>query len=126
MESTINYAQHDGIYKSELPKAIAMAALPPSVHPQYFAQYPPPNIGSHCPHLFLLEYVSAIRYLRSASAPSYLTMRITAFTLRTVLAGSETAGGDKSVVIAEGIIYSAGFFGSLYSAYTLALDWLIL
>lgn len=42
--------------------------------------------------------------------------------MRAVLAGDEKAGENLNVVIAEGIIYSVGFFGLVYSSYTLALD----
>ena len=42
--------------------------------------------------------------------------------MRAVLAGSESAGEDLNLVIAESIVYSVGFFGLLYSTYTLVLD----
>lgn len=42
--------------------------------------------------------------------------------MRAILAGSDTAGQNLNLVIAESIIYSVGFFGLLYSAYTLVLD----
>lgn len=42
--------------------------------------------------------------------------------MRAVLAGSDSAGGDLNLVIGEMIVYSVGFFGLLYSAYTLVLD----
>ena len=51
-----------------------------------------------------------------------MSVRATAFTMRAVLAGSSTAGTNLNVYIAEQVIYSIGFFGLLYSAYTLVLD----
>lgn len=42
--------------------------------------------------------------------------------MRAILAGSDTAGTNVNVVVAEAIIYGVGFFGLLYSAYTLVLD----
>ena len=49
-------------------------------------------------------------------------VRATAFALRAVLAGSSTAGTNLNLYIAQQVIYSVGFFGLLYSAYTLVLD----
>ncbi|GJE94631.1 hypothetical protein PsYK624_108020 [Phanerochaete sordida] len=100
----INYARYEGIEKSELAGAIVMAVI-----------YVP---------LFLLNVVRSIRH------PTYVlivlslfcVIRITAFTLRAILAGSDTAGENINVYIAESVIYSVGFFGLLYSAYTLVLD----
>ena len=42
--------------------------------------------------------------------------------MRAVLAGSDSAGTNIELLIAESIVYSVGFFGLLYSAYTLVLD----
>ncbi|EKM53588.1 uncharacterized protein PHACADRAFT_163896 [Phanerochaete carnosa HHB-10118-sp] len=102
--STINYARLEGIQKSELPGAIIMAAV-----------YLP---------LFIFNVIRSIRH------PTYVLVvlsffcivRVTAFTLRAILAGSDNAGENVSLVIAELVIYSVGFFGLLYSAYTLVLD----
>ena len=52
---------------------------------------------------------------------SYL-VRVTAFVIRAVLAGSEAAGEDIGLLIGETIVYGVGFFGLLYSAYNLVLD----
>ena len=49
-------------------------------------------------------------------------VRIVAFVLRAILAGSDSAGRNLNLLVAEQIIYSTGFFGLLYSAYTLVLD----
>lgn len=53
---------------------------------------------------------------------STVLVRVVAFTMRAILSGSDTAGRNRNVVIAELIIYNVGFFGLLYSAYTLVLD----
>ena len=42
--------------------------------------------------------------------------------MRAILAGSEKAGENLDLLVAQQIIYSTGFFGLLYSAYTLVLD----
>lgn len=51
-----------------------------------------------------------------------LAARVVAFTLRAILSSDESAGENLGLVIAEQIIYSVGFFGLVYSAYTLVLD----
>lgn len=42
--------------------------------------------------------------------------------MRATLAGSAGAGADLNLCIGEQIVYSVGFFGLLYSTYTLVLD----
>jgi hypothetical protein len=42
--------------------------------------------------------------------------------MRAVLAGSDSAASDLGLCIGKSIVYSVGFFGLLYSAYTLVLD----
>ena len=49
-------------------------------------------------------------------------VRIAAFTIRAVLAGLDSAGENFSLLIADQVLTSVGFFGLLYSAYTLVLD----
>lgn len=49
-------------------------------------------------------------------------MRVTAFSLRSALAGSNAAASNESTLIAYEVFYNAGFFGVLYSAYILVLD----
>ena len=39
-----------------------------------------------------------------------------------ILAGSDSAGENLGLFIAEPVLYTTGFFGVLYSAYTLVLD----
>ncbi|KZT72459.1 hypothetical protein DAEQUDRAFT_763158 [Daedalea quercina L-15889] len=52
----------------------------------------------------------------------FCLMRVTAFALRSALAGSNAAATDKNALIAFEVIYNVGFFGVLYSAYTLVLE----
>lgn len=52
----------------------------------------------------------------------FCAIRVTAFVMRAVLAGSDTAGTNLGLCIGESIVYSVGFFGLLYSVYTLVLD----
>jgi len=52
----------------------------------------------------------------------FCAIRVTAFVMRAVLAGSDSAGTDFGLFIGESIVYSVGFFGLLYSVYTLVLD----
>jgi hypothetical protein len=77
-------------------------------------------------YAFLLPYF----ILRAVRNPTYVliiltlfcAIRVTAFVMRAVLAASEGAGEDIGLVIGETIVYSVGFFGLLYSVYTLVLD----
>lgn len=49
-------------------------------------------------------------------------VRMAAFTMRAVLAASDGAGQNSNLLIAEQVVFSVGYFGLLYSAYTLVLD----
>ncbi|KAF9227746.1 hypothetical protein BS17DRAFT_799955 [Gyrodon lividus] len=52
----------------------------------------------------------------------FCTVRITAFILRALLANVPADGQNLNMLIAYEIIYNTGFFGLLYSAYTLVTD----
>jgi len=52
----------------------------------------------------------------------FCTIRVAAFLTRAILAGSETEGENLSFLVANLIIFNIGFFGLLYSAYSLVLD----
>jgi hypothetical protein len=52
----------------------------------------------------------------------FCAIRVTAFVIRATLAASDSAGSNLSLCIGEQIVYSVGFFGLLYSVYTLVLD----
>ncbi|KZT23402.1 hypothetical protein NEOLEDRAFT_1170735 [Neolentinus lepideus HHB14362 ss-1] len=82
--------------------------------------------------IFAIIYIPlAILYIiYSIRRPTYVlivlalfcTIRVTAFAIRAALAGSTSAGENENLFIAEQILYTTGFFGVLYSAYTLVLD----
>lgn len=42
--------------------------------------------------------------------------------MRAAIAGSESAGHDLGLIIGYTVLFNTGFFGLLYSAYTLVLD----
>ncbi|KAF8888345.1 hypothetical protein BD779DRAFT_1524940 [Infundibulicybe gibba] len=56
----------------------------------------------------------------------FCAIRITAFIIRAVLAGSDSAGHNLGLLIGDEILVSVGFAGLLYSAYTLVLDRMLL
>ncbi|KAJ3502772.1 hypothetical protein NLJ89_g8734 [Agrocybe chaxingu] len=72
----------------------------------------------------------ALFVFKSFKIPTYVhyvlsffcLIRIAAFTLRIVLTASESAGENIGILIADEILFGVGFFGLLYSAYTLVLD----
>ncbi|EIN09068.1 hypothetical protein PUNSTDRAFT_87184 [Punctularia strigosozonata HHB-11173 SS5] len=52
----------------------------------------------------------------------FCQVRIVAFILRAVLAGSTSAGENESLFIAYSVLYNAGFYWVLNSAYSLVID----
>ncbi|KDQ62822.1 hypothetical protein JAAARDRAFT_30735 [Jaapia argillacea MUCL 33604] len=82
--------------------------------------------------IFAVVYAPLLVFyiLQSIRRPTYVfivlslfcALRVTAFIMRAILAGSTGAGENLNLIIAEQVIYSTGFFGLLYSAYTLVLD----
>ncbi|EMD33197.1 hypothetical protein CERSUDRAFT_118251 [Gelatoporia subvermispora B] len=82
--------------------------------------------------IFAILYVPLFFYFlrQSIRRPTYVfivltvfcLIRVTSFVLRAVLAGSSSAAQNLNLYIAEQVIYNVGFFGVLYSAYTLVLD----
>ncbi|KIP06849.1 hypothetical protein PHLGIDRAFT_72041 [Phlebiopsis gigantea 11061_1 CR5-6] len=100
----INYARAEGIQHKELGAAVVFAIL-------------------YIPCVPIFAYLSFKRYTFVwRSLVLFTLVRSAAFVLRALLAGSSTAGNNINTVIAEQVIYGIGFFGLLYSAYTLALD----
>lgn len=51
-----------------------------------------------------------------------LIVRITAFIMRTVLIAFDSVSYNMPMFIADEVLSTVGFFGLLYSAYTLVLD----
>ncbi|KAJ4475506.1 hypothetical protein J3R30DRAFT_3294103 [Lentinula aciculospora] len=56
----------------------------------------------------------------------FCQIRFVAFTIRAILAGSESAGENLDLFIADEVLFSVGFFGLLYGAYGLVMDRLAL
>ncbi|KJA18843.1 hypothetical protein HYPSUDRAFT_168757 [Hypholoma sublateritium FD-334 SS-4] len=82
--------------------------------------------------IFALLYFPLLAYFifQSFARPTYVhfvmvvfcLIRIAAFSLRAVLVSIESEGQKLSLLIADQILFGVGFFGLLYSAYTLVLD----
>ncbi len=122
MSTKINYAVFDGIHRSELPAAIIFTVI-----------YVPPLLIS-----ILLAFRKKTSVYRSlvlfslsksgcmtvvfAGSNLLLLARLVSFALRSALAGNTSAAENESVLIAEQVIYSVGFAGLIYSAYTLIID----
>jgi len=82
--------------------------------------------------IFAILYVPFLFFFirQAISRPTYVyivialfcALRIGAFVLRALLAGVASEGQSLSAFVAFEVIYNSGFFGLLYSAYTLVLD----
>ncbi|EIW85842.1 hypothetical protein CONPUDRAFT_70536 [Coniophora puteana RWD-64-598 SS2] len=82
--------------------------------------------------IFAILYVPLLGFFlrQSFARPTYVfivlsifsAIRIAAFAIRALLASSESAGENINILIVFDILYNIGFFGLLYSAYTLVLD----
>jgi hypothetical protein len=59
---------------------------------------------------------------RSVANEPRFQVRVTAFIIRSVLASSSSAGENLGLLIGDEVLFGVGFFGLLYSAYTLVLD----
>ncbi|THG94507.1 hypothetical protein EW026_g6982 [Hermanssonia centrifuga] len=104
MSTKINYAVFDGIHRSELPAAIIFTVI-----------YVPPLLIS-----ILLAFRKKTSVYRSLVL--FSLTRLVSFALRSALAGNTSAAENESILIAEQVIYSVGFAGLIYSAYTLIID----
>lgn len=77
-------------------------------------------------YAFLLAFFTR----KSFTHPTYVhyvltffcAIRVAAFIIRAILAGSKTAGQTLGLVIADEVLSQVGYFSLLYSAYTLVLD----
>jgi hypothetical protein len=82
--------------------------------------------------IFAILYVPLFLFYikQSIARPTYVyivialfsAVRISAFVLRSFLAGVAKDGQNLNLLITFEILYNVGFFGLLYSAYTLVLD----
>ncbi|KAG5636340.1 hypothetical protein H0H81_008362 [Sphagnurus paluster] len=82
--------------------------------------------------IFAVAYVPLVGWftIQSFGRPTYVfiiltlfcAIRIAGFIIRAILAASDSVGSNLGVLIAEQVLFGVGFFGLLYSAYTLVLD----
>jgi hypothetical protein len=82
--------------------------------------------------IFAILYIPLFGWFvrQSFARPTYVhfvlaffcALRIAAFGIRAALAGLNSAGQTLGLLIADEILSGVGFFGLLYSAYTLVLD----
>ncbi|KIM49901.1 hypothetical protein M413DRAFT_439029 [Hebeloma cylindrosporum] len=82
--------------------------------------------------IFAVLYIPLLGWFvrQSFARPTYVhfvlslfcAIRIAAFGIRAALAGLDSAGENLSLLIADQVLSGVGFFGLLYSAYTLVLD----
>ena len=117
--STIDYARLAGIRHSEAPYAVVFAGLYVLCLPIFVVlSFKRPTFVWRFLVVFCLG-TNMLRLHYHATHPDHL-VRATAFVLRSILAihGSTSL----NLVITEQVIYGVGFFGLLYSAYTLVLD----
>ena len=52
----------------------------------------------------------------------FFKVRVVAFSIRAVLAGSTSAGENLGLVTADEALFAIGYFSLIYSAYNLVLD----
>ncbi|KAI0821018.1 hypothetical protein BC629DRAFT_1587349 [Irpex lacteus] len=100
----IPYGRLEGIEHSELPAAIIFSVI-----------YAP---------LLIVYLVLSFRKPTFVwrSLVVFCLFRMVGFILRAVIAASSSASTSLGLVISQQVIYNIGFFGLLYSAYTLVLD----
>jgi len=100
--SNFNYAYYAGI--ESWPAAIVFAVL----YVPLFVWYVRQSIRRPTYVFIMLSF--------------FCIIRVVAFVTRAILAGSYAAAHNRNLLIAGLIIYSVGFVGLLWSAYTLVLD----
>ena len=117
----INYAKAFGIHS--VAAAAVFAALYAFLLPYYiFRAFRNPTYVLIILSLFCASMSFVLFYCTSRETERLFQVRVTAFSMRAVLAASDSAASNLKLVIGESIVYSVGFFGLLYSAYTLVLD----
>ncbi|EDR00897.1 uncharacterized protein LACBIDRAFT_295674 [Laccaria bicolor S238N-H82] len=72
-------------------------------------------------HWFILQSFKHPTYVHIVLS-LFCAIRITAFVIRSLLASASSAGENLGLLIGDEILFGVGFFGLLYSAYTLVLD----
>lgn len=74
-----------------------------------------------CLPYFIFRAVKRPQYVYIIAAV-FCTIRLTAFSMRAAMAKSSKAASDEGLAIGYSILNNVGFFGLLYSVYTLVLD----
>lgn len=101
-----------------------------SSNPNYAAIIGIHSLGGAIVFAILFAFLLAFFIRKSFTHPTYVhyvltffcVIRVAAFIIRAVLAGSTKAGETLGLVIADEILSQVGYFSLLYSAYTLVLD----
>ncbi len=121
MSTKINYAAYDGIHRSELPAAIIFTVIyvPPLLISILLAFRKKTSVYRA---LVLFSLSKSDCYQLVLVDIELLLARLVSFALRSALAGNTSAAENENVLIAEQVIYSVGFAGLIYSAYTLIID----
>ena len=122
MSSTnINFAKAIGI--ESLPAAIVFAIL----YVPFLVFFAHKAIGRRIYVYIILTIFCASKYDLNCHLQEFdidfSLVRIAAFIIRAVLAGSTSAGGTLGLVVGETVLSGVGYFGLLYSAYTVVMDW---
>ncbi|KAJ7572064.1 hypothetical protein C8J56DRAFT_77056 [Mycena floridula] len=71
--------------------------------------------------LFIFQAIKHRRYVFFIAC-MFCQIRVAAFVIRAVMCASDSAGQNLSLFTADEVLFGVGFFGLLYSAYTLCLD----
>ena len=125
MSTGINYAKAYGI------ESVAGAVVFAVLYVPFFGWFVRQSIGRPTYVFIILALFCASQYPLSfpfliliLGLPPFfvVSVRVAAFTIRAVLAGLDSAGQNFSLLIADQVLTSVGFFGLLFSAYTLVLD----
>jgi hypothetical protein len=115
---TINFAQYAGF--SSLAAAIVFAvAYSPLLLVFAKRAFTLPTYVHN-----VLVFFCASKYVESFQNVQFIIalVRVTAFVIRAVMIGVESAGENLNLLIADQILFGIGYAGLLYSSYTLVLD----
>jgi hypothetical protein len=117
-DMTINFAQYAGF--SSLAAAIVFAvAYSPLLLVFAKRAFTLPTYVHN-----VLVFFCASKYIESFQNVQFIIalVRVTAFVIRAVMIGVESAGENLNLLIADQILFGIGYAGLLYSSYTLVLD----
>lgn len=120
--SGTNYAQSEGIRSLAAAVIFTILYVPLFLVSSFLALRRPTSVFWSLSIFSFREESFRSRWEDRPAVLTFDTVRILAFTLRAILAGSNAAGHSLNLFIAEQIIYMAGFSWLLYAAYTLVFD----